>query len=327
MRFRHAVETLALRSLAGGLGALPWRAARACGAGLGSAVGALGVRGRVARANLALAFPDRDPAWRERVLADHYRELGRVAAEYAHLPRLARAPREDVFASFAGERYVHEARALGRGVVFVTGHIGNFELGAAGMNRVMPLAIMAKPLSNPGVEAWVGRIRAGYGVELLAYRLGVRGAIRRLRSGGALALLADQDARRDGVFVPFFGRLASTAAGPAWLSLATGAPIVFCTCVRARDGRFEMRVQQPIIPEGDASDPEAVRSLTARHAALLEAAVRERPESWFWLHRRWKTPPPSPLSPPVSPPPRVAAPPPPAPPPPARSSSSLEQEA
>jgi len=118
---------------------------------------------------------------------------------------------------------------------------------------------------------------------------GVRGAVRRLRSGGAIAMLADQDARRDGVFVPFFGRPASTAAGPAWLSLATGAPIVFCTITREADGRFVLRFQPPLVPLGDAADAAAVRVLTARHTALLEAVVRERPEQWFWLHKRWKT--------------------------------------
>ena len=102
-------------------------------------------------------------------------------------------------------------------------------------------------------------------------------------------MLGDQDARRDGVFVPYFGRLASTPAGPAWLSLATGAPIVFGTCVRAPDGRYEARILPPLYPEGAAHDAVAVRALTARHTALLEREVRQRPESWFWLHRRWKT--------------------------------------
>ena len=106
-------------------------------------------------------------------------------------------------------------------------------------------------------------------------------------------MLADQDARRDGVFVPFFGTPASTATGPAWLSLATGAPIVFCTITRAPDGRFEMCFRQAIVPQGEASDAAVVRTLTARHTAMLEAVVRERPEQWFWLHKRWKTSPPA----------------------------------
>ena len=226
------------------------------------------------------------------MLREHYRELGRVGADYARLPRLVHAPRERVFACWEGEEHAHAARARGRGVVFLTGHLGHFELYGAAMGRLMPMAILVKPLSNPGADAWLRALRNASGVELLPTGAGVRGAVRRLRAGGCLAMLGDQDARRDGVFVRFFGRLASTPAGPAWLSLATGAPIVFGSCLRAPDGRYEARLHPPLLPEGDAGDTGAVRALTARHTELLERVVRERPESWFWLHKRWKTAPP-----------------------------------
>ncbi len=293
MRLSHMAETVLLRGMAGLLGVLPQRAALGMGAGVGAAVGALGLRRRVARSNLALAFPEHDVAWRERVLHQHYLELGRTAADYTRLPRLAAAPREQVFSRWEHEHFMHEAHAHGRGVIMLTGHFGNFELYAAAMNRVRPIAFMVKPLSNPGAERWASDLRRACGVELLPTGLGVRGAVRRLRAGGILAMAADQDARRDGVFVPFFGRLASTPTGPAWLSLATGAPIVFGTCLRGPDGRYEAMLTPPMLPQGEASDAEAVRALTARHTAMLEAAVRERPESWFWLHKRWKTPPPA----------------------------------
>jgi KDO2-lipid IV(A) lauroyltransferase len=289
VKLSHRLETLLLRAFAASLSGLSWPAAREQGARLGAAAGALGIRRRVARANLALAFPGQPEAWREHVLAEHYRELGRVAAEYPRMAKLARAPREEVFASWEGFEHARAAVAMGRGVIFLTGHLSNFELAGAAVAREHPLAFVAKPLSNPGAEAWVADVRRAAGVEVLPTGAGVRGVIRRLRAGGSVAMLADQDARRDGVFVPFFGRPASTAAGPAWLSLATGAPIVFCTCARAKDGRFELRLWPALTPEGDPGDSEAVRGLTARHTALLESAVRERPAQWFWLHKRWKT--------------------------------------
>ena len=293
MKLSHAIETMLLKGVAGSLSGLSWPAARERGAALGSLVGALGIRRDVARANLALAFPEQPIAWRERVLGKHYKELGRVAAEYPRMAALARAPREEVFARWDGEEHVRAALAMGRGLIFLTGHVSNFELAAAAVSRVFPMAVVAKPMSNPGAESWVRALRLESGLDLLPTGLGLRGAIRRLRAGGALAMLADQAARRDGVFVPFFGRPASTAAGPAWLSLATGAPIVFCYSVRAPDGRFELTFDAPLVPVGEAADPGAVRALTARHAALLEAVVRERPQDWFWLHKRWKTSPPS----------------------------------
>src|SRR5262249_60444581 len=87
---------------------------------------------------------------------------------------------------------------------------------------------------------------AAAGMEMVPGGAGVRELVRRLRAGRSIALLADQDAGRQGVFVPFLGRPASTATGPAWLSLATGAPIVFGACVRGADGRYEGRVEPPL---------------------------------------------------------------------------------
>jgi KDO2-lipid IV(A) lauroyltransferase len=292
-RVSHALESALLRAVAGALGLLPRPLALASGGALGSLARGLGVRREVARANLAIAFPDRDERWRARVLAEHYRELGRVAADYPRLPALVHGPRERAFAAWRGEEHLHAARARGRGVLLLTGHFGNFELGGAAIGRLMPVAFLVKPLSNPGAEAWLSRLRTAAGVDQLPIGAGVRGALRRLRAGGAVALLGDQDARKDGVWVPFMGRPASTPAGPAWLSLASGAPIVFGSCVRAPDGRYEARYLPPIVPEGSADDPRAIEALTRRHTALLEGLVRERPESWFWLHRRWKTAPPA----------------------------------
>lgn len=293
MRFAHRVQTTLLRLVAGVLAALPRRSALVLGAALGALLGALGVRRRVAAANLARAFPERDDAWRARVLREHYRELGRTAADYARLPRLVHGPEREVFASWRVDEAVSAAHAMGRGVILITGHFGHFELIGARIGRSLPVAFMVKPLSNPGAEAWLTALRHASGVETLTIGAGVRGAIQRLRAGGVVAMLADQDARRDGVFVPFFGVPASTPIGPAYLSLATGAPIVFGTCVRAADGRYDAVTLPPIVPAGDPRDPKAVLALTARHTALLEAAVREHPESWFWLHKRWKTAPPT----------------------------------
>ncbi len=292
-RLAHLVQAALLRALAGALALLPRRLALGVGASLGALAHGLGVRRAVARENLSRAFPGREPRWRARVLAEHYRELGRVAADYARMPQLVHAPRERVFAAWRGEEHLHAARARGRGVLLLTGHLGHFELMGAMVGRMMPVAFLVKPLSNPGAEAWLARQRSAAGVDLLPIGAGVRGALRRLRAGGAVAMLGDQDARRDGVFVPFLGTPASTPAGPAWLALASGAPIVFGSCLRAREGRYEGRFLPPLVPEGSADDPRAVEALTRRHVALLEAAVRERPESWFWLHRRWKTAPPA----------------------------------
>ena len=293
MKPSHLIETALLHGAAGVLGALPRPAALALGEGLGSLLHGIGLRAKVARANLARAFPEQDEAWRERLLAEHYRELGRTAADYAHMRELVRAPREQTFARYTGLDTARVALALGKGIIFISGHLGFFELLGAALSDLAPVAFVVKPMSNPGAEAWLSRLRRDCGIEPLPIGAGIRTVIKRLRAGGIVCMVGDQDARRDGVFVPFFGVPSSTPTGPAWLALQTGAPVVFGTCLRAPDGRFFGHLDAMYLPPGEASDPEAVRALTAWHTARLERTVRERPESWFWLHKRWKTAPPT----------------------------------
>jgi KDO2-lipid IV(A) lauroyltransferase len=271
---------------------LPPRAARAAGACLGDLARALGLRRRVAEDNLARAFPERGAAERARILVAHYRELGRVVAEYARLPELARAPQGEEIAAVRGLEHLFTAREAGRGALLLSGHYGNFELLGAFLGHIHPVDFVVQPLSNAGVEEWLSRQRAAAGVGQIPLGAGVRRVLEALRANRWVALVADQDARRHGVFVPFLGRPASTPAGPARLALATGAPLIMGFATRRPDGGTELDVEPPLaVPDPRA--PDAVATLTALHTARLEHWVRLRPEMWFWLHRRWKTSPPT----------------------------------
>ncbi len=292
MKAAHALETALVGALAASVRALPWRASLGLGAALGGTLGALGLRRRVAEANLARAFPERTPAERGAILAAHYRELGRVAFEYARLPELARAPAGEV-ARVEGVEHLERARAAGRGAVLMSGHFGNFELGVAVVGGYHPVELVVRPLSNPGVEQVLARARTAAGVGQISAVTGTRRAYQALREGRWVAMLGDQDGRRHGVFVPFLGRPASTPIGPARIALATGAPIIMGFDLRQPDGRHVIEIEPPIEP-GDPREPGAAERLTALHVARLERRVRERPECWFWLHRRWKTAPPAP---------------------------------
>lgn len=289
MRARDAVVTALARGALAGLGAMSWVRARGAGERLGDAVRALGVRRRVAEENLALAFPGWSEAERQRVLREHYRELGRVTAEYAHLVRLARAPAGEVIVDLDGLDVLRPLR--GRGVVIMSGHFSNFELLGACAGRLNPVDFLVRPLSNPGTEAMISGIRARAGVGCISTAEGTRGLYAALAAGRWVAILGDQDARRRGCFVPFLGRPASTAAGPARISLKSGAPIVMGFLERRADGRFDLVMRGPL-EAPDPDSPGAVERLTALHTAVLEERVRARPELWFWLHRRWKTRPP-----------------------------------
>ena len=292
MSVSHAVEAALVRGIAAAARATGWRRGLALGPGLGDAALALGLRRGVAEDNLAQAFPEWSAEHRRHVLHEHYREVGRVAMEYPRLPEMARAPWGEFVMRPEGLEHLERARDLKRGVVMMTGHFGNFELMGAAIGKVVPVQFLVRPLSNPRVDRWVvqGRIAAGVGV--ISADTQVRRVYERLRENDVVAMVADQDARRHGVFIPFLGRPASTALGPVRVALATGAPIVMAFILRRPDGRHEITVEPPF-PREVRGAPDAVLQLTQMHVARVEAWVRRRPEHWLWLHRRWKTPPPA----------------------------------
>ena len=291
MRGAHALEAALARALMAGARTLPWHASVGAGAALGELIAALGVRRRVAVENLARALPERSEAERAAILRATYRELGRVGVEYLRLAELARAPAGKVVARISGLEHLERARVAGRGAILLSGHVGNAELLGAVLGQQHAVDFVVRPLSNPGVEALLARERAAAGVGQISASIGTRQVYRALRENHWVAMLGDQDARQHGVFVPFFGRPASTALGPARFALATGAPIIMGFDVRRPDGRHELEIEPPL-EAGDPASPGAAERLTALHVARLERWVRERPESWFWLHRRWKTAPP-----------------------------------
>jgi len=268
-----------------------WPQNLGAGARLGEIAHALGIRRRVAEANLRLAFPELANVKRARLLLEHYRELGRVCMEYARLGELATAPEGQVVANIEGVEHLLRARESGRGAILLTGHFGNFELLGASLGRYNPVDFVVKELSNPKMEAWIAAERRAAGVGLIPTGAGIRGVLTALQANRWIAMLADQDARRHGTFVPFFGRPASTPVGPAAIALRTGAPILMGFDRRLPDGRHVLTVEPPVTIEHPGR-PDAAQRLTAAHTARLEARIREQPSLWFWLHRRWKTAPP-----------------------------------
>jgi KDO2-lipid IV(A) lauroyltransferase len=284
----HDLEAALVRSLRAGFAALPFGMAGGAGAALGDLVRRAGVRVAVARDNLALAFPDRGERDRGAILAAHYRHLGQMLAEYTHPEWVVRAPLGEVIAVARGLDHLETVQRRGRGAILLTGHYGSFALLAGWLGRLNPVDIGGKPLENPAVESvLVDTTRRG-GIGRIRFDHGARRVFTALRENHWVALMADQDAGRDGAFVPFFGRSASTWLGPASISLRTGAPLVMAFITRRPDGRHEIDVLPPLDPPVPAT-PDTALALTALHTATLEHWVRREPAMWFWLHRRWKS--------------------------------------
>jgi len=301
VRFQHRVEHALVRLSAALVTRLPDAVARTIGRGLGALARRLGVRVAVARANLARAFPDHSPREREVILARAYAQAGLEAIEVLRFPRVTKAQIDAIARSVEGLEHIAAARALGRGVVLVTGHFGAYELlGAVVARQGHPLRFLVRSQSNPLVDVDLQGRRAALGVEVTPHGISVRAILRQLHAGGCVAILADQDAGRDGVFVDFFGAPASTPPGPAEFALRAGAPLVMGCLVRGEDGSHAGRFLPPIEIERSGDHATDVRALTAAHVRVLEGWIREHPEQWLWTHRRWKTAPPA--APPAAPP-------------------------
>ena len=239
--------------------------------------------------HLELAFPDRSPEWRRRVARASYRHLGR---ESVAMLRMSTLDRDDLVARtrVRGLDAVREALGRGRGLVFVTGHLGNWEIGGAAVAaRGIPLAAVALRQGNPLFDRDLVWTREELGMRVIYKIDAPKSVLRTLNVGGAVALVADQNPIRGGIPVEFFGRDANTARGPAVLALRTGAPVFLGVALRTEgsDHDYEVTLREvPVEPTGDLEAD--VHELVQSYTTLLEEAIREAPAQYFWHHRRWK---------------------------------------
>ncbi len=251
---------------------------------------------RVGLTNLAIAFPERPLAERKRILRESMLNLGRMAAELAHLPRLSDEQLREMV-RFEDEAWWREAITWERptGVLILSGHFGNWELQVyAHGRRGHPITMVHRPIRNPLIDRWLNEFRARAGTRLIRKHHGAGQVLRALREKALLVIPFDQNSTRGlGVFVDFFGLPASTNAGIARIGLRADAPIVPGFMVRqGRSARHVIHVL-PIINPEHTGDPKAdVLRTTAQLSAIFEDMVRRHPEQWLWVHKRWKTRPP-----------------------------------
>lgn len=278
------------------MGRLPAPAAAWIGRRLGDILWiALPRRRRVALDNLRHAFPAMSERERRRIARRSCQHLGLVFVELCAV--LAR-PLDAALARLTLEGTEHLERAVaahGRAVL-VTAHLGNWEmLSVAARLTPWPLAVVVRPLDASWLNRLAERLRSKAGVELIDKRQALRPVLRALSEGRLVGILLDQNAsRREGVFVPFFGRPASTSRSVAVLALRTRTPVVPIFARREPDGRHRIAIHPPLDPPPRGSGETAVAELTARCTAAIEAAIRESPDQWLWIHGRWRTRPPEP---------------------------------
>lgn len=269
---------------------LPLAAARAFGRMLGRiAYWPLGVRRHTVVRQVAAAFPDSTPKDVSRISRGAYAHLGELMVELAVLPRF---DREGILGLFEGEEGfdgIIAARDEGRGIILITGHIGNYELAAAYVNaRGVPIECIVRRLNNPLFDRYVHRTRTRSGMVVVYDQDAVRRTPRALREGRAVAFVADQGVKGlASTFVPFFGRPAKTPRGAAVFAKRGDLPTFFVAALRQPGGKYRCVVTPVEIPETGDRERD-VDEIVARYTNILEDWVRRYPEQYFWHHRRWK---------------------------------------
>ncbi|MDH3270817.1 MAG: lysophospholipid acyltransferase family protein [Gemmatimonadota bacterium] len=291
---RHRLEYAGFRFLRALIRVLPSSAAEGLGAALGWLVGTVF---RVRRADvdehLAFVFSDRAKAWRARVARRSYMHFGREGVVLFMMGRWSKE-RIAECATIVGFEEVRRAVEEEGGVVVLTGHLGNWEVaGAALAARGIPLDVVGKGMANRRFEADLFEVRERLGMRVIEMSDAPQGVLRSLGRGRVTAMVADQNMHRHGIFLPFFGRAAATARGPALFALRTGAPVFvgFATRQPGRRARYAVEIERLWYEISGNVEADVLSLMLAYHASL-ERAIRAAPEQYFWQHRRWKTRPP-----------------------------------
>ena len=286
----HYVEYYALRGAVAALDRLSLRRAGRIGEWLG-ALGyrPFGIRRAVVERQVRAALPALGEDDVRRIALESYENLGRTAIETALLPTRSREQVLAMFSRVEGWDVVERAMARGRGILFVTGHLGNWELaGSLVAAKGVPLEAVARRMQNPLFDRYLTNTRQQIGMSVIHDADAVRRVPRAVRENHAVAFLVDQGAvGLASTWVPFFGRLAKTPRGPAVFALRLGTPVIFGAALRQPDGRYMIGFEE--VQAQSTGDREAdVDRIVAAYTATLERRGRRAPEQYFWHHRRWK---------------------------------------
>jgi KDO2-lipid IV(A) lauroyltransferase len=267
------------------LGRRSWEQAQRLGAGLGSVYWRLGGRDRRrSLEHLRIAFPDASDQEIENIASRCFRHLTTSLTEYLHLLRQAPERTADHL-DIEGWEHVAAAQDTSRGVLVITGHCGNWELlGPAFRSRSVQLSAIVRGFEEGWVNDAVSKFRSQLGTEVI--RRGEPGSARQLlsifRGQGNLLVLIDHDIRTASAWVPFFGKLAHTAIGPAQMALRHSLIVIPAFCERQDNGRHIVRFHPPLDLPNDETEATAMMTRT------IEEQIRRVPAQWTWMHRRWR---------------------------------------
>ena len=239
--------------------------------------------------HLQQAFPEKSGPEIRKIARGTYQNLGMNVLEHLRLPTLSNDELRGIV-DLADEEILIQALERKRGVIIVGGHFGNWEYSSSVVSaKGYRFGVVVAKISNKFIDARINEHREASGGEMIPKRSSTKAVIRILRQNGAIGMLIDQNQKRGGTFVDFFGRPCSTVRGPAIIAHKTGASIIFFAALRQPDGTIKV-VFEPVEIDYQAGATEHNINAVMQHCtSRLEHYIRLYPDQWFWLHRRWKT--------------------------------------
>ena len=244
----------------------------------------------VALENLAKAYPERDAAWVEKTARAVFRHFSVMMLEMPHMVKV-HGKNARRYLTATGLSNMESAMKSGRGVLLMSAHLGNWELlgHTVSLFTRSPVLIITRTLDNPALNKVVWEWRANLGNIPIPKEKSAMRILDYLARGGVVGILLDQNAAWfEGVFVTFFNRKACTAKGLAKLALATGSPVVPVMSIRQPDGRYRISCGKPIEMIRTGNEADDIEVNTLRFNMAMEEYIREAPDQWLWIHRRWR---------------------------------------
>lgn len=247
------------------------------------------IRKKTTIENLSRAFPSRSQSQIKKLAFKSFKSFSIALIEILAIPSLNR-PEMMQKVNCLNKEIIKERYNEGKGVILLSAHFGNWEYVAASVSLQIdtPFSVIVKPQRNPYVTAWLNNARTKWINTVVPLGISIRQIFKELKSKNIVAMVADQRGPVDGIRVQFFGRPVSVYPGPAMLALKTGAPILYGITVRQPDYSYVAIMKEISMDNLPDSDEEKIVEISQRHTSYLEEVIREHPEQWLWMHKRWK---------------------------------------
>ncbi len=270
---------------------LPLKSAQRFGAFIGAIAYYIAVdRRKIAIENLRYAFPEKSKQDYAKIAKGSFKNFAISLVELLWFPNLT----DGILRKLIKTNYLdmlYKNHSKGKGLILLSGHFGNWELIALGVAYLskLPFNIIVQTQNNKLVDAVINRHRCLFGNKIVPMGMSIREIIRTLNEKGIVAIAPDQSGDRErGIYVEFFGREAATHQGPAVFALRTGAPLIMGFMIRNTDGTYEVILEEINYTDIADYNDENIYKLTRRHSELLEKYIRQYPDHWLWMHKRWK---------------------------------------